>query len=95
MQPRQWLLSCGHTAPMLERDSAELLPSRPRMCERCGRLRQVEAPAAASVDELECEACGARGRDGFRADDGMGDEEIPERELVMFCSECLERELGD
>ena len=28
--------------PMLEHERSEVLPSRPRMCERCGRLRAVE-----------------------------------------------------
>ena len=57
---RQWLLSCGHTAPMLEHDGPGVLPSRPRMCERSGRLREVEAPAVSGAGELVCIECGAK-----------------------------------
>lgn len=36
--------SRADTASMLEHDRPGVLPPRPRMCERCGRLRDVEAP---------------------------------------------------
>ena len=61
-----WLLSCGHTAPMLEHERSEL-PARPRICSTCDRLREVEAPAASG--KLVCAQCGlvsGSGR-GFRA----------------------------
>jgi hypothetical protein len=53
----------------------------------------VEAAVALS-DELECAEYGARGREGFRADYGAGDEE-PELELLLLCGEGWEREFGD
>jgi hypothetical protein len=56
------------------------------------RLRGVEA--AAPVGDLECAECGARGSDGFRADYGAGDEEVPDLELVVLCEPCWEREFG-
>ena len=56
---RHWLLSCGHTVSMLEHERQDVLPSRPRMCARCGRLRDVEAPSASGAGELVCQECGA------------------------------------
>ena len=36
-----WLLSCGHEIPLLEDDRPNDPPRRPRMCEICGKLRNV------------------------------------------------------
>jgi hypothetical protein len=51
----------------------------------------VEAPWT-PVDELECAVCGSQGRRGFRAEYGAGDDEEPERELIVFCGTCWKRE---
>lgn len=40
-----WLLSCGHTIPMLEHDRPEEPPRRLRMCPTCQKLRNVEGAA--------------------------------------------------
>lgn len=66
------------------------------MCERCGRLRQVEAPAAAG--ELVCAECGARSVDGVGwkaevAPDTL--ERIDEDEVAVYCKTCWSREFED
>ena len=80
---------------MLAHERPDVLPSRPRMCERRGRLRDVEAPAGATAP-LECVECGAteRGRawlaGGARPDDA-GFEEL---EVPLYCAACWAREFG-
>ena len=98
MQPeRKWLLACGHTAAMLEHERPEGLPTRPRMCERCGRLRDVEAPAAAGAGELRCEECGAVsvGGAGWRAGLVPGDEGVDALVVPIYCPKCWLDEFGD
>lgn len=63
------------------------------MCERCGRLRQVEAPAAAG--ELVCAECGARSVDGVGwkaevAPDLL--ESVDDDEVAVYCETCWTRE---
>jgi len=96
MEPRHWLLSCGHTAPMLEHDGPGVLPSRPRMCERCGRPRDVEGPAASGAGELVCAECGARSEDGagWRAELAPDDEGVDALEVPVYCPGCWESEFG-
>ena len=60
---REWLLSCGHSIHMLEHEHPGEPPTRPRMCSTCGRLRDIEAPAARG--EFVCEQqCGVVSVDG-------------------------------
>lgn len=95
MQPRQWLLACGHTAPMLEHERPDVLPSRPRMCERCGRLRDVEAPAVSGAGELVCVECGATSEDGrgWKAEPAPDLlEGVHEPETAIYCGGCWDRE---
>ena len=66
------------------------------MCERCGRLRDVEAPAK-SAGELVCVECGARSVDGVGwkaevAPDLL--ERVDDDEVVAYCPECWTREFG-
>ena len=96
MNGSRWLLSCGHTAPMLEHERSEVLPSRPRMCERCGRPRDVEGSAADGAGELVCAECGARSKDGagWRAELGPDDEGVDALEVPLYCPACWRDEFG-
>lgn len=93
---RHWLLSCGHTVSMLEHERQDVLPSRPRMCARCGRLRDVEAPSASGAGELVCQECGARSVDGagWRAELAPDDAGVEELEVPLYCPLCWAREFG-
>ena len=92
---RHSLLSCGHTAPMLEHERPDVLLSRPRMCERCGRPRDVEAPVSSGAGELVCQECGATSEDGR----GWKAEPAPDLlggldgdEVALYCPTCWRRE---
>ena len=94
---RHWLLSCGHTVSMLEHERQDVLPSRPRMCARCDRLRDVEAPSASGAGELVCQECGARSVDGagWRAEvapDLL--ERVDDDEVAVYCASCWAAEFG-
>ena len=83
---------------MLEHDRADVLPSRPRMCVRCGRLRDVEAPAAAGAGELRCEECGTRSVDGAgRKAEVAPDllERVDDDEVAVYCATCWTREFEE
>jgi len=95
---RHWLLSCGHTVSMLEHERQDVLPSRPRMCARCGRLRDVEAPSASGAGELVCQECGAVSVDGAGwkaevAPDLL--ERVDDDEVVVYCRTCWTREFRE
>ena len=64
------------------------------MCATRGRYRQFESRATAGA-ELECAECGVRGREGFRADYGADDEDVPELELLVLCGACWNREFAE
>ena len=88
---REWRLACGHAAPMREHERQDVLPRRPRMCERCGRLRNVEGPAPSGAGELVCVDCGAVsvGRAGWKAEvapDLL--ERVDDDEVAVYCPEC-------
>ena len=83
---------------MLEHDGPGVLPSRPRMCERSGRLREVEAPAVSGAGELVCIECGAKSEDGV----GLKAEVAPdllerrdEDEVAAYCATCWVREFEE
>ena len=81
---------------MLEHDRPDVLPSRPRMCERCGRVRDVEAPAHLAK-ELVCEECGAKSPNGrgWRAELASDDEGVEEVDLAVYCPKCWRDQFGD
>jgi hypothetical protein len=67
------------------------------MCERCGRPRDVERPAAAGARELRCEECGARSGDGagWRAE--VAPDLLERRdddEVAVYCPRCWASEFG-
>ena len=88
-----WTLSCAHSIARLEHDRADVLPSRPRMCPTCGRLRDV-VPSR----ELVCVECGATSEDGAGwkaevAPDLL--ERIDNDEVAVYCARCWAAEFGD
>ena len=82
---------------MLKHECPGVLPPRPRMCGRCGRLRDVEGPAASGAGELVCAECGARSINGAGwkaevAPDLL--EGVDEDEVAVYCTSCWNREFG-
>jgi hypothetical protein len=66
------------------------------MCERCGRLREVEAPAASGAGGLVCAECGATSKDGsgWRAELAPDDEGVDQLEVPVYCGRCWTHEFG-
>jgi len=83
---------------MLDHERREELPRRPRMCSTCGRLRDVEGPAAFGAGELVCVECGATSEDGVGwkaevAPDLL--ERVDDDEVVVYCRTCWTREFRE
>jgi len=68
------------------------------MCGRCGRLRDVEGPAAAGAGELVCVECGAKSEDGVGWKAEVAPDLLERRDedkVAAYCATCWSREFEE